>query len=283
VSRRLATSTCCPCSPPRRNPGATSSPGSTPRLREAFLLREWQGLSYAEIAERLDTSRSAVETLIFRARKMLAQQLEQPAVRRVREALGIAPLLNLLRGLVGGTPAVVKVAGAVVVLAGAGVAVQPLVTPSHSTPPAATTARPPAPAAPAAYKPTAHRPVARQRGMAGTSPASTTHAAQVRVPVTPGAPPVQASTPAASAPAAAPSSSSSPATPSRGGPTLPATPAVQVPPLEPPPVPSITAPALPVTPPALPPTPPLETPAVPAATVPNLPTVPSVTVSSSLP
>src|SRR5207302_4646199 len=49
-----------------------------PRLREAFLLREWQGLSYAEIAERLDTSRSAVETLIFRARKLLAKQLEQP-------------------------------------------------------------------------------------------------------------------------------------------------------------------------------------------------------------
>jgi RNA polymerase sigma-70 factor (ECF subfamily) len=74
-----------------------------PRLREAFLLREWQGLSYAEIAERLDTSHSAVETLIFRARKHLAQQLEQP-VKRVREALGLGPLLGFVRGLLEGAP-----------------------------------------------------------------------------------------------------------------------------------------------------------------------------------
>src|SRR5881394_2637629 len=77
-----------------------------PRLREAFLLREWQGLSYAEIAERLDTSRSAVETLIFRARRMLAAQLESP-----RRALGVGQLLTLLRGLLGGGSLAVKAAG----------------------------------------------------------------------------------------------------------------------------------------------------------------------------
>jgi RNA polymerase sigma-70 factor (ECF subfamily) len=45
------------------------------RLRRAFLLREWQGLSYAEIADQLGVSRPAVETLIFRARRHLARSL----------------------------------------------------------------------------------------------------------------------------------------------------------------------------------------------------------------
>jgi RNA polymerase sigma factor (sigma-70 family) len=47
----------------------------TPRLRRALLLREWQGLSYQEIADELGTTVSAVETLIFRARRQLAQAL----------------------------------------------------------------------------------------------------------------------------------------------------------------------------------------------------------------
>ena len=46
--------------------------------RRAILLREWQGLSYREIGEELEVSQSAVETLIFRARRSLAQGLEQP-------------------------------------------------------------------------------------------------------------------------------------------------------------------------------------------------------------
>src|SRR5712691_9112520 len=44
--------------------------------RRAILLREWQGLSYREIAEELELSQSAVETLIFRARRALATGLE---------------------------------------------------------------------------------------------------------------------------------------------------------------------------------------------------------------
>jgi len=39
------------------------------RQREALFLREWHGCSYAEIAEALGTSESAVETLLFRARR----------------------------------------------------------------------------------------------------------------------------------------------------------------------------------------------------------------------
>ena len=44
--------------------------------RRAILLREWKGLSYREIASELELSQSAVETLIFRARRSLAQALE---------------------------------------------------------------------------------------------------------------------------------------------------------------------------------------------------------------
>ncbi|HZO97104.1 MAG TPA: RNA polymerase sigma factor [Gaiellaceae bacterium] len=43
--------------------------------RRALLLREWQGLSYHEIAEQMRLSQSAVETLLFRARRSLAGAL----------------------------------------------------------------------------------------------------------------------------------------------------------------------------------------------------------------
>jgi RNA polymerase sigma-70 factor, ECF subfamily len=48
----------------------------TPQQRQALLLREWQGLSYDEIASELRLSHSAVETLLFRARRALARKLE---------------------------------------------------------------------------------------------------------------------------------------------------------------------------------------------------------------
>jgi RNA polymerase sigma factor (sigma-70 family) len=44
--------------------------------RAALVMRELEGRSYAEIAEILDLSTSAVETLIFRARRALREQLE---------------------------------------------------------------------------------------------------------------------------------------------------------------------------------------------------------------
>lgn len=47
--------------------------------RHALLLREWRGLSYAEIACRLGLSQSAVEALLFRARRSLARRLEREA------------------------------------------------------------------------------------------------------------------------------------------------------------------------------------------------------------
>lgn len=56
--------------------------------RRAFLLREWQGLSYREIAQELDVTQTAVEMLIFRARRSLARTLEQPAAQRRRRSAG---------------------------------------------------------------------------------------------------------------------------------------------------------------------------------------------------
>jgi RNA polymerase sigma factor (sigma-70 family) len=89
------------------------------RQREAILLREWQGMSHGEIAERLDISHSAAETLIFRARRSLADELENPGKRRRFKALHVldlGALLGPLKGLlVGG--AGVKAATAVTVAA----------------------------------------------------------------------------------------------------------------------------------------------------------------------
>jgi len=47
-----------------------------PNQRAVILLREIQGRSYAEIAEALELSLAAVETLIFRARRSLSQELQ---------------------------------------------------------------------------------------------------------------------------------------------------------------------------------------------------------------
>lgn len=65
------------------------------RQRRAILLREWRGLSYAEIATALDTSHPAVETLLFRARRAVAASLAAPA-QRVRRA----PVRSALSALV---------------------------------------------------------------------------------------------------------------------------------------------------------------------------------------
>ena len=97
--------------------------------RRAILLREWQGLSYHEIADELELSQSAVETLIFRARRNLAANLEseakQPGVlSRMRKALDAGALLAMLKGLFEGGAAVkvaavaVAASGTVVVAAG---------------------------------------------------------------------------------------------------------------------------------------------------------------------
>jgi RNA polymerase sigma factor (sigma-70 family) len=97
--------------------------------RRAILLREWQGLSYREIAEELELSQAAVETLIFRARRSLAAGLEQPPERKRRLVRG-ADLGNILAGLksllLGGATAAKVAATVAVVSASTVVAAAPV-------------------------------------------------------------------------------------------------------------------------------------------------------------
>jgi RNA polymerase sigma factor (sigma-70 family) len=94
--------------------------------RRAILLREWQGLTYREISAELGLSQAATETLIFRARRALAQGLEQDAdtwkkrLRRGADAGGAVACINAL--LTGGGAATVKVAATALAVATAGVA-----------------------------------------------------------------------------------------------------------------------------------------------------------------
>jgi RNA polymerase sigma factor (sigma-70 family) len=266
-----------------------------PRPREAFLLREWQGLSYTEIAERLDTSQSAVETLIFRARKLLAKQLEQP-VQGVRRALGLGPLLGLLRGWLGGAPAAVKAAAAIAVSAGATVAATPLVTSdraAQSASPARTLPANVVPAASAAEPQPGPPRAARQRTNVRRPPHSSA-VLHARVPLAPGTP---ATAPTISARTAAPPTAATNAAPTTTTSPTPAAPSTRelaapsgaVAPLLQalealPPAPAAALPSLPVIAPSLPELLPSTSPAVPPVTVPDPGVVvAAVTSAASLP
>jgi len=76
--------------------------------RQALLLREWQGLSYKEIAAELGIGQGAVEVLLFRARRALAEELETPGkVRRRRaRALDLGWLASAVKQLLGGATAI---------------------------------------------------------------------------------------------------------------------------------------------------------------------------------
>jgi hypothetical protein len=111
--------------------------------RKALLLREWQGLSYKEIAEELDLSQAAVETLLFRARRSLAAGLgEEPerksALGRLRAGGDAGSAIAILKSLLftGGA----KVAATVATVAATSVvaatpvtrhAVEDVITPGH--------------------------------------------------------------------------------------------------------------------------------------------------------
>lgn len=240
-----------------------------PRLREAFLLREWQGLSYAEIAEQLDTSRSAVETLIFRARRHLAAEL-----RKAQNALTLGPLATWLRGLFG-TSAAVRGAGVLALATGVVAATTVATTPAKQAP---ARARPQhhgarADIAPvlAAQLPQGRASVVRKRVGGAAAPAAPESAVPGLAPTGTGGA-TNGST-AATAPSA-------PTTTAAGLPSLPAAapPAVTVPAVT---APAVTAPAV-TTPTVTVPgvtVPPLTTPVV---TTPSV-TTPTVTVSSPLP
>ena len=151
----------------------------TDAQREAILLREIQGRSYAEIAAALDLSLPAVEALIFRARRALAEELElvdRVPVVRPRKGRGLLALPGLAKlgsfGFSLGRVGVACVVGCAVV---AGV---PVVDRDASGEPAPVVARAPAVRAAevAAGAPTArHRRVekARKHRRPGTQPGDT--------------------------------------------------------------------------------------------------------------
>jgi RNA polymerase sigma-70 factor (ECF subfamily) len=97
--------------------------------RKAVLLREIQGRSYAEIAEALDLSLAAVETLIFRARGRLSEELEAmehvPATqKRGLRGLFVLPLPGL--GKLGSVSLSFSRAAAAAFVGGAAIIVTPI-------------------------------------------------------------------------------------------------------------------------------------------------------------
>jgi len=101
---------------PDRTPGVslselTQALGAIPtRQRRALVLREFQGYSYEEIANELGISVAAVETLLFRARRGIAQQLEQSGATAGTRRGAAASVLELFRWFFGGAAAPLKLA-----------------------------------------------------------------------------------------------------------------------------------------------------------------------------
>ena len=268
-------------------------------LRRVILLREWQGLSYAEIAETTGQTHAAVETLIFRARRHLAKALA---------AVNIGTPFWLARRWFWASAAPAKVAAGTVVvgLAGSGLVLGLGVDPpsSHSifrspapvvvsvdntplvvrVPDPAPALRKRAPrkaatariAAPAVFH--VHRAAAPAPTPATTQPTAAAVATQWPAAHEPApAPAASVETPIAS-PAPAETTAAGPAqttTQSQPDPE-PATTTVAIPLSEPLPVdvPTVEVPAVEVPAVEVPAVP--ELPAVPAVTVPKLPPVPTL-------
>jgi RNA polymerase sigma-70 factor, ECF subfamily len=95
-----------------------------PNQRAVILLREIKGRSYSEIAHELGLSLSAVETLIFRARRSLSEALEiadhAPVTKRRRRALSFLPFPGLGKlgslGFSFGRVGIAALAGGVVIV-----------------------------------------------------------------------------------------------------------------------------------------------------------------------
>jgi RNA polymerase sigma factor (sigma-70 family) len=222
------------------------------RQRTAILLREWQGLSYADIAEQLDLTLGAVETLLFRARRSLMRHLRGPRARL--GLLDLASAGSLLRSVLGGTAAKVAVGAATLAVVTAPVMEHELATPAaqaervpvvHLTP--RTAAHAAAAAAPMARheSPRTQASTPRRAPHAGRSAVVSTRRAVRPSAAATSTPPPPA--PPATAPVPAPS----PTPPSED---------VTVPAPAPPAVAQPTTPAVPVTPPVA--TPPISLPPV---------------------
>jgi predicted DNA-binding protein (UPF0251 family) len=238
--------------------------GLTEQQRRAILLREWQGLSYREIADELDLSQSAVETLLFRARGSLARKLDRSR-GRVLSGLNLGSLVAWGKSLLGG--AAVKVAAATLVVAAGVTAATPSVRHQVAGGGSQRSAPVAIPAPASLQPPFAAGAVAQPSTSVGASPEHqaarpTGRTAEARGRAPAAAPP---ETHPGAVPAPVPGSVTG-----GGSQTLPVT----VPP--PPSLPvNVEVPPLPVAPPLpveVPPLPPL--PPVPPVSVPDLPSVP---------
>lgn len=245
-------------------------------LRQAILLREWQGLSYAEIAVAMDTTVSAVETLIFRARKHLATALEPERSKPGRVAGLLVGLLGRFRGLLSvAGPAKVAAGAALLAVGAAGVGTAAELqagdagkSPSRSasTTPARVAASPGSPVGLSRASTVAFTSVGRAVHDADSTPAAIVSAPTQAPASTP-------AVPVTPAPAVTPTGGTAP--PAAVVPDL-TVPAVQAPtestPLPAAPLPGITPP--PLAPPSV------QTPSV---TLPEAPALPTVTLPVSLP
>lgn len=125
-----------------------------PAQREAILLREFQGLSYTEIAARLGLTESAVEAVLFRARRNLAH-LRHPLGERVASVVNGVLLLPVIRRVVAWFGGTGKASAAMLI---AGTAAATTLLPLTDAPP-----RPaPAPLTPAHLSPAPSVPLARK-------------------------------------------------------------------------------------------------------------------------
>jgi RNA polymerase sigma factor (sigma-70 family) len=263
--------------------GLEAALGSMPKnLRDAILLREWQGLSYAEIAESLETSVPAVETLIFRARRHLAAALQPVAgvglldVGTLYWAVRIA--LARLRGVFGTLgPAKVAVGVAAVTLGTAGV----------TTVLADGEAHPPGHDPAAVSTVVGAVPAANVTGVAGVSTTRTTPKASAPTPrvtskpaahhIVAGVSPTPTAAAATAGPTAADAPTETPTTTATEPTQTPIAPLVPTPSIPTPTTPTIATPTVQV---------PTAVPTEPVATLPALPTTvatPAVTVPALLP
>src|SRR5205807_542255 len=82
----------------------------TQNHQRVLLLREVNGLSYAAIAQEMQVSQSAVETLLFRARRRLREEYSKSAVPVVAFLNGVRDLATRLAGPIASGPIVAKLA-----------------------------------------------------------------------------------------------------------------------------------------------------------------------------
>jgi RNA polymerase sigma-70 factor (ECF subfamily) len=116
--------------------------GLPEQQRRAILLREWQGLSYREVAEEMELSQGAVETLIFRARRSLAAALDEPEepTRRARlmHSLDAGALLAGLKTALSGSLATSLATGITVAASTTAIIASPIGRVDHKAPSAGT-------------------------------------------------------------------------------------------------------------------------------------------------